>query len=306
LSPSHTPTPEGPRSSGGSICGFSGVRGSRTVSGMERTDTVSRRRAFLDLVMAILAVLSMGPILWVELEGVSWPDPKFKLLAAIDLGFVLIFLGDFLFGLVRAQDRKAYWRSRWYELPALVPLYAEAFSWLRLAQLLRLTRVLRLLRAVAAWRRMKSLTFLDVLLNRGKLGYVLLSSAGVVVAMATVVWMLERSTNPNLATFSDALWWAIVTATTVGYGDITPQTGLARLFATVLMVMGIGLIGVVASTLSAAIIATGGAEQEGAGGATPSASGPSLVESLERLAQLKERGHLSEEEFQAAKRKLLG
>jgi voltage-gated potassium channel len=272
---------------------------------MERTETVSRRQVFKDLVMALLAVLSMGPILWVELEGVRWPDPRFKWLAAVDLVFVLIFLGDFLFGLARAEDRKAYWRSRWYELPGLVPLYAETFSWLRLSQVLRLTRVLRLVRAVAAWRRLRSVTFLDVLFNRSKLGFMLLLSAGVVLGMATVVWMLERDTNPNLASFSDALWWAIVTATTVGYGDITPQTGLARLFATVLMLMGIGLIGVVASTLSATIIATGGAAQETDGAAPPGLPGGGLVEALERLAALRERGHLSEEEFQAAKRRLL-
>ncbi len=295
-------TPEGPqRSSGVVICGLLVWYRGR----MERTETVSRRQVFKDLVMALLAVLSMGPILWVELEGVRWPDPRFKWLAAVDLVFVLIFLGDFLFGLARAEDRKAYWRSRWYELPGLVPLYAETFSWLRLSQVLRLTRVLRLVRAVAAWRRLRSVTFLDVLFNRSKLGFMLLLSAGVVLGMATVVWMLERDTNPNLASFSDALWWAIVTATTVGYGDITPQTGLARLFATVLMLMGIGLIGVVASTLSATIIATGGAAQETDGAAPPGLPGGGLVEALERLAALRERGHLSEEEFQAAKRRLL-
>jgi voltage-gated potassium channel len=271
---------------------------------MESTEPVSKSQVFRDLVMAVLAVLSMGPILWVELEGVHWPDPRFKWVAAIDLVFVLIFLGDFLFGLARAQDRKAFWRSHWYELPGLVPLYAEAFSWLRLAQVVRLTRVLRLVRAVSAWRRLRAITFLDVLVNRSKLGFALLLSAGVVLAMATVVWMLERHHNPNLATFSDALWWAIVTATTVGYGDITPQSGLGRLFATVLMLLGIGLIGVVASTLSATIIATGGAEQE-EGAAPPALPGGGLVEALERLAALRERGHLSEEEFQAAKKRLL-
>ncbi|WP_224242785.1 ion transporter [Hyalangium gracile] len=272
---------------------------------MERTDTVSRRQVFLDLAMTVLAVLSLGPILWVELEGIRWPDPRFQWVAAIDLVFVFIFLADFLLRLARALDRKAFWRSHWYELLGLVPLYAETFSFLRIAQVLRFTRVLRLLRAVMAYRRLKTLTFLDVLFNRSKLGHVLLVAAGVVLAMATVVWMLERDSNPHLAAFSDALWWAIVTATTVGYGDITPQTGLARLVATVLMLMGIGLIGVVASTLSAAIIAIGGAEQEGSGDARPASPGAGLVDALERLAALRERGHLSEEEFQAAKRRLL-
>jgi voltage-gated potassium channel len=272
---------------------------------MERTDNVSRRQALVDVAMMVLAVLSLGLVLWVELEGINWQDPRFQWVAAVDLGIVLIFLGDFLYGLARAKDRKAFWRSRWYELPGLVPLYAEAFSWLRLAQLLRLTRVLRLLRAVAAFRRIKSITFLDVLLNRSKLGHVLLVSAGVVLSMATVVWMLERHHNPNLTQFSDALWWAIVTSTTVGYGDITPQSGLARLFATVLMLLGIGLIGVVASTLSASIIATGGATQAGSEEGGAPSPGVGLVDALERLAALKEKGHLSEEEFQAAKRRLL-
>jgi len=264
----------------------------------------ARPRALWDFVMVGLALASLGPILWVELEGIQWPDPRFQVFAAVDLCFVLVFLGDFLVGLARAEDRKAFLKRHWYELPGLIPLYAEALSWLRVAQLLRLARVLRLLRAMAAYRRLRSVAVLDVLLNRNKLGHTLLASCLVVLGMATVVWMLERHTNPGFATFGDALWWAIVTATTVGYGDITPQTGLARVCATLLMLMGIGLIGVIASSLSTAIIAVGGARADEAAGTDSSA--PGLVEELERLAALRERGFLTEDEFSSAKRKLLG
>ncbi len=286
---------------------------SRSVERMQRENALeslpaakeeesSRWRAAWNLLMVVLAVASLGPILWVELEGVHWPDPRFKTLAAVDLLFVLVFLGDFLFGLARTEDRREWWRRHWYELLGLIPLYFEAFSILRMAQVLRLARVLRMLRAVTALKRARSLVFVDVLLNRNKLGHTLVIAAAVVLGMAAVVWMLERDTNPNLSTFHDALWWAIVTATTVGYGDITPQTGLARAVATGLMLMGIGLIGVVASSFSTALIAVGGAAPEG--GAPESA--PSLVDELERLAALRERGLLTEEEFSAAKRKLLG
>lgn len=261
----------------------------------------SRRRAAWNLLMVVLALASLGPILWVELEGIGWPDPRFQVLAAVDLLFVLLFLGDFVVGWARAEDRKAWWRRHWYELPGLVPLYFEAFAFLRVAQVLRLARVLRLLRAVHALRRLRALAFVDVLLNRNKLGHTLVISASVVLGLASVVWLLERDTNPGLSNFGDALWWAIVTTTTVGYGDITPQTGLARVVATVLMLMGIGLIGMVASSISAAIIAMGGAAPEDA-----SAPQLGLAQELERLAALKERGHLTEAEFTAAKRKLLG
>jgi voltage-gated potassium channel len=269
---------------------------------VEAPSTEPRRSALRDFVMMVLALLSLGPILYVELEGLQWPSPRFQVLAAIDLGFVCVFLGDFLWGLARTKDRWDFLRRHWYELPGLMPLYAEGLSLFRAAQLLRLARLLRLLRLFSAYRRMRTLAVLDALFNRYKLGHTLLVSSAVVLGLATVVWVLERSTNPSLSQFEDALWWAVVTATTVGYGDITPQTGLARICATALMLLGIGLIGMVASSLSNALLA---ADQEtGAASAPPAA--PGLASELERLAALRERGHLTDDEFTAAKRRLLG
>lgn len=255
-----------------------------------------RARVTWDAVMAVLAFASLVPVLYVEFLELRWPDPAFQWIAAIDLVLVLIFAGDLLVGLRRARDRWQFLRNRWYELPGLVPLYLEAVAFLRIAQVLRLTRLLRLLRTLSALRRTRALKILDRLVNRHKVLHTALVASVVVVALATAVWLLERDTNPNLSNFGDALWWAIVTTTTVGYGDITPQTGLARLVATGLMLMGIGLIAVLASSFSAALISTD-AEQ---------APAPGLVGELERLAALRERGHLSDDEFTAAKRRLLG
>ncbi len=246
--------------------------------------------------MVVLALLSIGPIVWVELEDLHWPDPAFQLIAAIDLGVVVILGIDFLVRLSRAKVRSHFLKENWLELVGLVPLYAESLSWFRLARLLRLGRVLRLLRAATAVQRAhRTFRFLDVLINRSKLGHVFVLTTMVVVSLASVVWVLERDTNPGFTHFGDALWWAIVTTTTVGYGDITPHTGLARLFAAALMLLGIGLIGVVASSLSNALLATTG-EDRAASGLT------SLAGELERLAALHRDKSLTDAEFSEAKK----
>lgn len=255
--------------------------------------------AWRDLALATLAFASLGLIAYVEFAGLRPGDPRFAVLAAVDLVVVLVLAGDLVASFARAESKGRWFRGHWYEILGLVPLYAEALSFFRIAQLARLARVLRLIRAASALRHARpSLRFLDALLNRSKLGHALLVAAVVVLVMAMMVWMLERDTNPSMPTFGEALWWAIVTTTTVGYGDITPQTGLARLLATVLMLLGIGTVGVVASTVSAALLQVQGRDD-------PSDAAP-VVDALERLAALRERGALSEDEFAAAKRRLLG
>jgi voltage-gated potassium channel len=250
-------------------------------------------RVAWDVFMAGLALISLILVAWVELENLQFSDPHFQWIAALDLAIVIAFMFDWGIALRRAPDRRAWFRGHWYELLGMVPLYVEGVAALRALQLMRLTRVLRVLRAFTTLRRLRMLHFLDVLINRHKMLHTALVSAVVVVALAAVVWMLERAENPAFEEFSNALWWAIVTTTTVGYGDITPQGGLARLVATVLMLMGIGLIATLASSFSAALIATDPEMQPQNG---------DLAGQLERLAALHERGRLSDEEFAAAKR----
>jgi voltage-gated potassium channel len=77
-----------------------------------------------------------------------------------------------------------------------------------------------------------------------------------IVAVATFVsaffmWRVEyNAPGATITTFRDALWWAVVTTTTVGYGDFTPVTPAGRVIASIVMVVGVGLIGTVSASVA--------------------------------------------------------
>ena len=81
--------------------------------------------------------------------------------------------------------------------------------------------------------------------------FLIVVSGGLVIISATIVTSLERSSNPELGSFPDALWWAIVTITTVGYGNQEPVTFLGRIVAVILMITGVGFFGAIAANLAA-------------------------------------------------------
>lgn len=81
--------------------------------------------------------------------------------------------------------------------------------------------------------------------------YVAVSVAGPLLVSAVAMYDVERSApDGNIKTFPDALWWAVTTVTTVGYGDRYPTTTLGRLVAAALMLVGIALLGVVTATIA--------------------------------------------------------
>jgi len=109
-------------------------------------------------------------------------------------------------------------------------------------------RVLRLLAILALLMNM-SVSYRR-LMESHNLGSTLVICFFILLVSGTLMALID----PNIETPLDGLWWAWVTITTVGYGDIVPVSTAGRVFASVLILMGIGLVSVLTATISALFI----------------------------------------------------
>lgn len=127
---------------------------------------------------------------------------------------------------------------------------------------LRPLRIVRSVRAFSVLRAargtvilLRTIKAVQDVLKRHKLGYTLLIAMVVVVGFGLLVAELEKSDpERNIQSIPDALWWAITTVTTVGYGDRFPVTAIGSAVGAVVMVIGIGLFGLLAASLASFMI----------------------------------------------------
>ena len=187
------------------------------------------------VVMLVLSIYVVLALLVRELVLIDRQGQQ--LLNEIDTGICLFFLYDFFLRLYQAPNKWAFLRWGWIDLLASIP----ALDWFRLGQLVRVVRILRLVRSFRSLRDLLNYLFRDR--ANGTLAVVLLSSVLLMIFGAVAILYAERVPDANIKSPSDALWWAFVTITTVGYGDRYPVTTIGRLIAAILMTAGVGLFG---------------------------------------------------------------
>lgn len=190
-----------------------------------RMDPIVMAAAILPIVVALTERGESEPAVWLDLA--SWT----------------VFIVDFA---VRLRLKTGYLRSRvgvfdlviilltapWYLVPAL--------DGTRVLGVARLGRVVRLFLVSSAGTVLRDLV--------RRLGRAALYSGVLMLCAALVVRAVEPAES-GFATYGDALWWSMVTFTTVGYGDLFPVTAAGRIVATMLMIGGIALIGALSGAL---------------------------------------------------------
>ena len=152
-----------------------------------------------------------------------------------------LFVVDYVVRFIMADSKKSFVKENIFDLLAIIP-FNSAFRAFRLVRFAKLLRLVKLLRVGAVSGRMLKRS--ERFLNTNGFKYVLIACAIAVVLSAVAMTYFEHMK------FLDALWWAFVTATTVGYGDLSPGSGIGRIIACVLMLVGIGLIGSLTSTIT--------------------------------------------------------
>lgn len=122
--------------------------------------------------------------------------------------------------------------------------------WIRYVRLLRLVWILNLVQVTRA----DNLIIGAFLRVRQELGLTLLICGVLIIFSATLMYLVEGSIQPDeFGSIPRALWWAVATLTTVGYGDVFPVTALGRLIAAFLAILGIAVVALPAGLIGAAV-----------------------------------------------------
>jgi voltage-gated potassium channel len=192
--------------------------------------------------LAVLAVQALVPL---------EPETR-RIFSHADFAVCILFFIDFMISLAQAHNRWRYlYTWGWVDLLSSIPV----IHGLRWGRALRIFRIFRLLRGVRATK------FIAIfIVNRraeGAFLAVALLSLLLVVFGSIAVLHFETAVNSNIKSPEDALWWAMATMTTVGYGDLFPVTSQGRLVGVILMIAGVALFGTLAGFFASWFLAPG-------------------------------------------------
>jgi voltage-gated potassium channel len=196
-----------------------------------------------------LLILILGSIMVVMLDSVErYHDRYGDLFYILEWSFTILFTIEYILRLISLRQPLRYVVSFLgvIDLLAIIPGYLSLF--LVGAQSLLVLRALRLLRVFRIFKLTHFLTEMEFLKEAlrsslKKISIFMLVVLSMVIILGSVMYLVENGEN-GFDSIPDSIYWAIVTITTVGYGDIAPVTPLGKFIASIMMFIGYGIIAV--------------------------------------------------------------
>ena len=175
--------------------------------------------------------------------------------------FTIIFSVEYILRIYSSYQRTRYIFSFFglIDLLAILPVFigifisgAHSFMIIRAFRLLRVFRVLKISRYSKAGETL----LLALRASREKIGIFLFAIITTILLIGTLIYLIEGEEN-GFTSIPKGIYWAVVTITTVGYGDITPQTALGQFFSGLLMILGYAIIAVPTGIISVEVARSG-------------------------------------------------
>jgi voltage-gated potassium channel len=201
---------------------------------------------WFDIVLILVILLS---IVFVMLESVESYDRQFHdFLNIAEWIITLLFTFEYIARIISIRKPSTYIFSFYgvVDLLATIPKYlslifvgTHALVALRALRLLRVFRILKLARYLGASKKL----IVALKASRIKIAVFVFSILVLTIILGTIMYIIEGPEN-GFTSIPHSMYWAIVTLTTVGYGDISPHTPLGQFIASIVMIMGYGIIAV--------------------------------------------------------------
>lgn len=206
----------------------------------------TRAGRYFDLTLTWLILLSVATVV---LESVREVRGQYgTLLHALEWVFTLLFTVEYSLRLLSVRHPMRYATSFFgvVDLLAIVPTYLSVF--VPGSQYLLVIRILRLLRVFRLLKLSEYVVEADILrhalrASRRKISVFISAVVLLVVIIGALMYVIEGEAN-GFTSIPRSIYWAIVTLTTVGYGDLSPRTSLGQMAASIVMIIGYGIIAV--------------------------------------------------------------
>ncbi|MBF2710079.1 potassium channel family protein [Flavobacterium soyangense] len=202
---------------------------------MTEINNTQNKLGLLNIIVIVLSIYVLGALI-IDTVFIL-PKETSVLLNYIDDTICAFFFFEFCVRFFNSENKLEFMKWGWIDLLSSLPMV----GFLRAGRLLRLIRLLRIIRA---FRSTKTLVN-HIFANKAQGTFTSMAVISILLVIFSAIGILQVETDPNsnIKTAEDAIWWAYVTITTVGYGDKFPVTTEGRIIAAILMTAGVGLFG---------------------------------------------------------------